>query len=52
MAETVDRCTCRECEDDAAGETATLHAGLNLMVATLDEKNARVFERRIANMPT
>lgn len=43
MAETVHRCMCQECEDDPAGETATLHAGMNLMVATLDEKNRRRF---------
>jgi hypothetical protein len=43
MTETVHECMCQECKNDPSGATATVHAGMNLMVATLDEKNRRRF---------
>jgi hypothetical protein len=43
MRETVHKCTCLECKSEPSGATATVHAGMNLMVATLDEKNRRRF---------
>jgi hypothetical protein len=43
MAKSVFTCPCHDCTTNPAGETARLHAGMNLMVATLDEKNRRRF---------
>lgn len=43
MKRTIFQCPCAECMNDPAGETACLHAGMNLMVASLDEKNRRRF---------
>jgi hypothetical protein len=43
MAGTCHPCTCKDCTSDPTGELAQVHAGINLMVATLDEKNRRRF---------
>src|SRR4051794_24205189 len=43
MAKSVFTCPCQDCTTNSAGETATLHSGMNLMVASLDEKNRRRF---------
>ena len=43
MRETVHECTCQQCKNEPSGATANVHAGMNLMVATLDEKNRRRF---------
>lgn len=43
MAKSSFTCACHDCRTDPASETATLHAGMNLMVASLDEKNRRRF---------
>ena len=43
MRETVHKCTCQECKNEPSGQMATVHAGMNLMVSTLDEKNRRRF---------
>lgn len=36
-------CQCVECQEQPAGETAKLPAGINRMIATLDEKSRRWF---------
>ena len=36
-------CTCQECEQDSAGETAELHASINRVLTMLDEKSRRRF---------
>ena len=43
MKEAIYQCPCAECANDPTGDTASLHAGMNLMVASLDEKNRRRF---------
>jgi hypothetical protein len=43
MNQRIHPCTCEECINNPIGETAMVHAGINLMVATLDEKNRRRF---------
>ena len=43
MAKAVFTCPCHDCTTNPSGETATLHTGMNLMVASLDEKNRRRF---------
>ena len=40
---TIHLCTCLECEQDATGETARLHASINFVLASLDEKSRRRF---------
>ena len=36
-------CTCSECQQQPTDETAKLHASINHVLATLDEKNRRRF---------
>lgn len=36
-------CACQECEQHPTGETAELHASINRVLATLDEKSRRRF---------
>jgi hypothetical protein len=36
-------CTCLECEQHPTGETANLHASINRVLASLDEKRRRHF---------
>jgi len=40
---TIHICTCLECEQDLPGETAQLHASINFVLASLDEKSRRRF---------
>lgn len=43
MQKSVFTCPCHDCATNPAGETARVHTGMNLMVASLDEKNRRRF---------
>lgn len=43
MEKEVHQCMCEECVADPDGEVAQVHGGMNLMIATLDEKNRRRF---------
>jgi hypothetical protein len=43
MAKDIHQCPCSECTDEPTGKTAIVHAGINRMVASLDEKNRRRF---------
>lgn len=42
-------CTCEECEENPKGATAKLHASINRVVVTLDEKNRRRFVGLLAS---
>lgn len=41
-------CTCSECQQQPRGETAKLHASINHVLATLNEKNRRRFVALLA----
>jgi hypothetical protein len=41
-------CTCQECEQNPAGEATELHASINRVLATLNEKSRRRFAGLLA----
>ena len=43
------KCCCRQCVEQPSGETASLHASLNRLVAALDEKQRRQFVGLLAS---
>lgn len=45
----VHQCSCETCQRDPEGETAELHAQMNLFAGTLDEKQRRLFAGLEAN---
>lgn len=45
----IHKCTCEECRQQPQGETAKLHASINRVVASLDEKSRRRFVGLLAS---